>query len=303
MSTSSRSAALPGSRLPTSSRPRQRAPPRVAIQSTSSAVSQRDGSRPWRWASSAWRASASMFELSLLAEPSTPRPTGTPASSISRTGAMPEPRRKLELGQWATPVPVSPKRRDLVRRRGARSGRARRRGRASRAASGTRPAGSRRPPGSSAPRRASRPGGCAGARRARAPARRCAASGPSVTEKGEQGASAIRSIARGRGSWYSRIRRGESARIVSSSWHDVVRGQAALALAPAHRAARGVEADAQLARGRDLDVDEPLLPAREEVEVVGGGRAAGEQQLAQAHAGRARRPRPRRGGARPRRAR
>ncbi len=111
VSTSTRSAALPGSRLPTSSRPRQRAPPRVASQKTSSAVSQRSGSRPWRCASSAWRASASMFELSLLAEPSTPRPTGTPASSISRTGAMPEPSRKFEVGQWATPVPVSPKRR------------------------------------------------------------------------------------------------------------------------------------------------------------------------------------------------
>ena len=34
---------MPGSRLPMSSRPRQRAPPRVAIHSTSSAVSQRSG--------------------------------------------------------------------------------------------------------------------------------------------------------------------------------------------------------------------------------------------------------------------
>jgi hypothetical protein len=50
-----------------------------------------------------------MFELSLLAEPSTPRPTGAPASRSARTGAMPDPRRKFEDGQWATPVPVSPK--------------------------------------------------------------------------------------------------------------------------------------------------------------------------------------------------
>ena len=50
-----------------------------------------------------------MFEVSLLAEPSTPRPTGAPASSSARTGASPEPRRKFDEGQWATPVRVSPK--------------------------------------------------------------------------------------------------------------------------------------------------------------------------------------------------
>ena len=41
----------------------------------------------------------------------------------------------------------------------------------------------------------------------------------SLTENGAHGASANRSIARGRGSWYSRISRRLSARIVSSSWH------------------------------------------------------------------------------------
>ena len=81
----------------------------MAIQSTSSAVTHSDGSAPSRWASSAWRASASMFEQSLLAEPSTPRPTGTPACSMRRTGAIPEPSRKFELGQCATPVRVWPK--------------------------------------------------------------------------------------------------------------------------------------------------------------------------------------------------
>jgi hypothetical protein len=43
----------------------------------------------------------------------------------------------------------------------------------------------------------------------------------------------------------------------------VVRRETALALAAAHRAARGLEPDAHLARGRDLDVDQALLPARE----------------------------------------
>ena len=64
---------------------------------------------------------------------------------------------------------------------------------------------------------------------------------------------------------------------------EVVGGQAALALPPAHRAAGGVEADAEVDRGRDLHVDEPLLAAGEQVEVIGGGGAAGEEQLAQAH--------------------
>ena len=106
----------------------------------------------------------------------------------------------------------------------------------------------------------------------------------SVTEKGEQGASAIRVMARGRGSWYSRMSRRESARIDVFVLDDVVGGQAALALAAAHRAARGMEADAEVASGGDLGVDQALVPAREQVQVVGGGRAAGEEQLAQADA-------------------
>ena len=43
---------------------------------------------------------------SLLAEPSTASPTGTPSSSISGTRATPEESFMLEIGQWATPVPV-----------------------------------------------------------------------------------------------------------------------------------------------------------------------------------------------------
>ncbi|EWS58163.1 hypothetical protein Y694_03938 [Methylibium sp. T29-B] len=52
------------------------------------------------------RASASRWPPSFEAEPSTPRPTGTPASRIARTGAMPEASRMFEQGQCATPVPV-----------------------------------------------------------------------------------------------------------------------------------------------------------------------------------------------------
>ena len=59
-----------------------------------------------RESSMAWRASPSRCEPSLLAEPSTPRPTFTPAARYCRTGAMPEASRMLDEGQWATPVPV-----------------------------------------------------------------------------------------------------------------------------------------------------------------------------------------------------
>jgi hypothetical protein len=50
-----------------------------------------------------------MWPLSLLAEPSTPIDTGTPASRIARIGAVPEASRMLLPGQCATPVPVRAK--------------------------------------------------------------------------------------------------------------------------------------------------------------------------------------------------
>src|SRR5690606_18248474 len=60
-----------------------------------------------RWSSIACRASPSMCPPSLLAEPSTPRPTRTPCARYARIGATPEPRRMLLFGQCATPVSVS----------------------------------------------------------------------------------------------------------------------------------------------------------------------------------------------------
>ena len=63
-----------------------------------------------RLSNNAWRASASMWELSLEALPSTPRPTGEPARRSARAGAMPEPSRMLELGQCATPTRARPRR-------------------------------------------------------------------------------------------------------------------------------------------------------------------------------------------------
>ncbi|MNN12793.1 hypothetical protein D3C81_1257980 [compost metagenome] len=52
-----------------------------------------------------------MLPDSFDATPSTPIDTGTPASAIARTGAMPLPSRALLTGQCAMPVPVLPSKR------------------------------------------------------------------------------------------------------------------------------------------------------------------------------------------------
>ena len=79
-----KSAAFPGSSDPTSSRPRTAAEPRVAIRSASRAVSNRppsiDGAAASRASNIACRASAIRWLPSLLADPSTPRPSRTPAA-------------------------------------------------------------------------------------------------------------------------------------------------------------------------------------------------------------------------------
>ena len=62
----------------------------------------------------------------------------------------------------------------------------------------------------------------------------------------------------------------------------VVGRQPALAAPAAHRSPRGLEPDAEIAGGGDLDVDEARLAAGEEIEMVGGRGAAGQQQLAEA---------------------
>ena len=87
--------------------------PRAAAASRSPASPARSSRRRrscTRCSSIACRASASRCPASLLADPSTPRPTLTPASRICLTGAIPEPSRQFEQGQCATPVPVRAKR-------------------------------------------------------------------------------------------------------------------------------------------------------------------------------------------------
>ena len=91
------------------------------------------------------------------------------------------------------------------------------------------------------PRRWSRPGACAAARRlARASAAQSRISSP-VTENGEQGATAIRVIESGDGSCQRSIASCDAARIASWSSTTRVRRQPALRLAQVHRPAGRVE--------------------------------------------------------------
>ena len=101
-----KSAHFPVSSEPMSSRRSTAAPPRVPSRIASRAVSAAPPSRP-RATRSACLTSRKRSPRSLDAEPSTPSPTRTPASSMSRTGATPAPSLRFEDGQWATPVPVA----------------------------------------------------------------------------------------------------------------------------------------------------------------------------------------------------
>ena len=94
-----------------------------------------------------------------------------------------------------------------------------------------------------------RPGGCAGARRAARPARRCAVISSGVTENGEHGASAIRTIAPGAAVVVPAdepLGVGEDRVVVL---HHRVGRQAAVLLRQAHRAPGRVEPQPELLRG------------------------------------------------------
>ena len=97
------SALFPVASLPHSGRPRISAPPRVA---NSRASLELIASAPCETLciNIAWRASKTRFPESLLADPSTPKPILTPASSICRIGAIPEPSLQFEHGQCDMPV-------------------------------------------------------------------------------------------------------------------------------------------------------------------------------------------------------
>ncbi len=95
------------------SRPRQRAPPRVAMSRASRAC-MASGPPRRRPSSSALRLSIQSDAESVDDEPSQPMPTGTPAARSSATGASPAPIIWFELGQWATPVPQAAEPLDLL---------------------------------------------------------------------------------------------------------------------------------------------------------------------------------------------
>ena len=66
--------------------------------------------------------------------------------------------------------------------------------------------------------------------------------------------------------------------------HELVRREAAVRRAEIHRAARGDDANPELARGLHLGLDQPFPAAREDVVVVEDRRAARERELGEPRA-------------------
>src|SRR5215204_4340539 len=215
-SQSATSASAPTLRWPSSSsRPRQRAPWRVASSSAWRAVSA-VGPPDARATTSAARSSSTSSPHSFEAAPSTPSPTGAPAASSAATGAMPAPSRPFDVGQWATPVPVAPIRRTSPPSRCtqcASQTSSPSQPRLSRYSSGRLPKRSRQNSSSS-----SVSARCVCSRTPRARASSAVSAISSVlTENGDVGASAIRTIAPGDGSWKRSIADALALRIASRS--------------------------------------------------------------------------------------
>ena len=108
-----------------------------------------------------------------------------------------------------------------------------------------------------------------------------------VTENGDVGASAIRTIAPGDGSWKRSIASALATRIVVAALDDRVGRQAAVADPEVDRPAARMEAQPDRRRRIDLDRQQVAGLRREDVVVVGGRRASGRRELGQ--------PDPRRG--------
>ena len=72
--------------------------------------------------------------------------------------------------------------------------------------------------------------------------------------------------------------------IVSEFLNDRIGLQAPVLLGNAHRSARDRHAQSEFTRLLDLDVDCVVEAGREEIVMIGGGRAAGEHELGQRHA-------------------
>ena len=92
-----------------------------------------------------------------------------------------------------------------------------------------------------------------------------------MTEKGEQGARTICTIARGAG--HDSV--DDALGVPEDGFfavHNGIRRQSPLGFAEGHRAARGVEAESHLVRGSNFVVQAGTV--REQIEVVGGGGAS-----------------------------
>ena len=267
-----------------SSRPSTAAPPRVA---SAQRLARRQRGGPWatRCSSSACaRLARAGRAPSFDALPSTPRPTRTPASSIARTGAMPErqphvrrtgsARRRCRVRGEAGRCPA---------RRASRSARARRPRRSSRAPRRTRPACSRSARASRRRRCRSRRDACAGRRRSARASAAVSRIRSRDTENGEQGAAADAAASRAaRGSWnasMTRARVGEDRVLVA---RPASRAAGRRSLSPTLIAPRQAWKRMPISRGRVDRVVEPAA-VRIQVQVVAGRRAAGEHQLG--HAG------------------
>ncbi len=109
---------------------------------------------------------------------------------------------------------------------------------------------------------------------------------PSVTENGEHGPTAIRSIAPGAGSCQRSMAASVAAEDGVAVLDHLVRRQAALRGAEVHRAAAGVEAQPEPGGRADRRLQQLAGGAREQVVVVGAGRAARHRERGQGRPGR-----------------
>ena len=211
------------------------------------------------------------------AAPSTPSPTGTPASMRSRVRAMPAPSRALLDGQCATPVPVAANRATAASSRCTAC--------AIQTSSPSQPSESTYSVGV-APNLAWQNDSSSSVSArwvcSRTPCRRASAAASvisfPVTENGEHGATATRSIESYAGSWNLVIAASVAASTVSRSSTTESGGRPPWLAPEVHRAAGRVEPQADRGRRADLGSQQVAAARREHVVVVGARRAAGARE-------------------------
>ena len=247
------------------------------------ARSARRGPPRRRASRSALRTSMASSPASLEAAPSTPSPTGAPARTGRARARCRRPAARSSSGSARRPCPS--RRSGTPRaRRGGRSARARRRRPASRAPPGT-PRAARR----SAPRQkasssvVSARWVCSRTPRLRASSAASFISS-GVTENGEHGASAIRTMAPGDGSWKRSIAASLAARISSRSSHTSSGGRPPSERPRSIEPRVGWKRSPIASRGLDLGLEQVAGVAREDVVVVHRGGAARAREGSQAGA-------------------